>query len=752
MDLDYKSIKALFRGKINLKSTRKRMNSNNLVRLPLCYTVENKGSCNYSFSKKNKMQNFIRNKEISLCSNNYVSNTNDTFNRKNSLSKEKVNENRIKNNKINEDELNRIKHNYILTQNISNISVNRSYMNQLNQNRQFKNEIKNMKNNSITNNNIQTNLTYLAKTPNNINVIRKINKSKSNFINKSKIILVKKNKKFLDSQLSNKKEVLNYSTLTELKHKKHFSYSNTINNYSDFKKYSNKFDYIRNMQENNINNKIIYNLPYKRKIIFNKPYSNLRLNILNENQNRSTNKFHFSNKFKTIETSNILAKSQGNLLTKNPTEYKIDEYMNKSNNRHYSVEKKKSNIDIGIGTNHYNVKNLNINFNNIKVVNNNVSKKNLCLEKNKKNKFIDNNKDIDIIKKNEEISFKKNLNTINILTNSTIERNILRPKIKVSKIKSSLKFSDDLMKSANNINIMKKKILNGKSEMDIKNNKKKIRIMKIDSCTIEGKSFKQKYNQENFFMKEKFLNKNEQFLIGICNGHGKHGKLISKYIINTLPELIHDISENEIINSYLQMNKQILKNNNKAFDCSLSGSSCISLIISLENIISANLGDNKAILARYENGLYNYVNLNREHKPTMPDEKKRILEHNGKIGHIYEKSNSPKKVYLKNSDIPGLPLSRSFGDVIAHSVGVISEPEVKNFSYNGSEKFVIMASHGFWSLINGEKSVEIVKEFYDNNMDAIGALNKLALELLNKSENEKKIINEDIIIIIVFFE
>ena len=63
-----------------------------------------------------------------------------------------------------------------------------------------------------------------------------------------------------------------------------------------------------------------------------------------------------------------------------------------------------------------------------------------------------------------------------------------------------------------------------------------------------------------------------------------------------------------------------------------------------------------------------------------------------------------------------------------------------------------MASHGFWSLINGEKSIEIVKEFYDNNMDAIGALNKLALELLNKSENEKKIINEDIIIIIVFFE
>jgi serine/threonine protein phosphatase PrpC len=329
---------------------------------------------------------------------------------------------------------------------------------------------------------------------------------------------------------------------------------------------------------------------------------------------------------------------------------------------------------------------------------------------------------------------------------------MLRKKIKVCKTKTSLRISDNNTKSSNNTNIIKKKILKVKSEKDIKP-KKKIRIMKIDSCTIEGKSFKQKYNQENFFMKTKFLNKNEQFLIGICNGHGKHGKLISKYIINELPEIIKDTSENEIINSYLQINKEILKQNNKAFDCSLSGASCISLIISLEKIISANLGDNKAILARYENDLYNYVNLNREHKPTLPDEKKRILEHNGKIGHLYEKSNnSPKKVYLKNSDIPGLPLSRSFGDVIAHSVGVISEPEVKYFSFNGNEKFIIMASHGFWDIINGEKSVEIVREFYDNNMDAIGALNKLALEILNKCENEKKIINEDIIIIIAFFE
>ena len=200
------------------------------------------------------------------------------------------------------------------------------------------------------------------------------------------------------------------------------------------------------------------------------------------------------------------------------------------------------------------------------------------------------------------------------------------------------------------------------------------------------------------------------------------------------------------------MNKQIISEKNKLFYCSLSGASCISLIISLGKMISVNLGDNKAILARYENGLYNFVNLNRQHKPTLSDEKKRILENNGKIGHLNENTNNPIKIWSKNIDIPGLSISRSFGDAIAHNFGVISVPEVNTFYYNGNETFVILDSNRFWDLIDSEKSVEIVREFHENNMDAIGALNKLALILLNKCENENKIINEDITIIIVFLE
>jgi hypothetical protein len=36
----------------------------------------------------------------------------------------------------------------------------------------------------------------------------------------------------------------------------------------------------------------------------------------------------------------------------------------------------------------------------------------------------------------------------------------------------------------------------------------------------------------------------------------------------------------------------------------------------------------------------------------------------------------PARVWLKDADIPGLAMSRSFGDKVAASCGVISEPGI----------------------------------------------------------------------------
>lgn len=63
-------------------------------------------------------------------------------------------------------------------------------------------------------------------------------------------------------------------------------------------------------------------------------------------------------------------------------------------------------------------------------------------------------------------------------------------------------------------------------------------------------------------------------------------------------------------------------------------------------------------------------------------------------------------------NIPDLAMTRIFGDLIVHSVGVIAEPEIRIYDFGGCETFVIVASDGFWDLNDSEESVHYIKKFY----------------------------------------
>ena len=281
------------------------------------------------------------------------------------------------------------------------------------------------------------------------------------------------------------------------------------------------------------------------------------------------------------------------------------------------------------------------------------------------------------------------------------------------------------------------------------------KIMKIDSCTIAGYSSPgiQKTNQDNFFIIKEFLGDEEQFFLGVCDGHGTYGHLISEYISKIMPNFLQDISDESIISSFKLTNKSLI--HNTKIDCSLSGSTCTTLIINIEKVICANLGDSRAVLARYENGRYNAFNLSNDHKPNLTSEMKRILINGGRIEPYYDedlkKYLGPNRVWLKDCDIPGLAMTRNIGDNVAHSVGVISEPEIIKYEFNGNEKFIILASDGIWEYIDSDECVNIVKDFYENDMDAIGALNSLVKEAFNRWKNMEDSI-DDITAIVIFFE
>lgn len=110
--------------------------------------------------------------------------------------------------------------------------------------------------------------------------------------------------------------------------------------------------------------------------------------------------------------------------------------------------------------------------------------------------------------------------------------------------------------------------------------------------------------------------------------------------------------------------------------------------------------------------------LNRDHKPELKDEAERIHKRGGRIDSFRDYYNNgepigPQRVWLAHEEIPGLAMSRSFGDKVAHSVGVSADPETWEFTLGLHDKYMVIASDGVWEFLSNEDVANIVYPFYE---------------------------------------
>ena len=286
-------------------------------------------------------------------------------------------------------------------------------------------------------------------------------------------------------------------------------------------------------------------------------------------------------------------------------------------------------------------------------------------------------------------------------------------------------------------------------------NQKKIkRKIKISSCTKAGCSGPGivKENQDSYFIKDNFINNTSYIFLGVCDGHGEQGKDISNLVSNKLPNYITSLSTEEIISNFKKINEEIYTN--PGINSNMSGTTVVSIIITQEKLICINLGDSRLTLFKYDNGIYYSKNLSREHKPIELDEYNRIILKGGVIKKCFDEKNKkffgPERVWLKDKEEPGLAMTRSLGDKIAHNIGVSDEPEIKKFFYDGSEKFIVIASDGLWEYINSDYCIKIVKKFYEEKKEPKEAALELTKEAF-KRWKRKEVVIDDITVIVIFF-
>jgi serine/threonine protein phosphatase PrpC len=238
-------------------------------------------------------------------------------------------------------------------------------------------------------------------------------------------------------------------------------------------------------------------------------------------------------------------------------------------------------------------------------------------------------------------------------------------------------------------------------------------------------------------------------LFGVLDGHGEAGDLVSRYVADRLPQRLvrnpHFGSSpaNAIKEELDRLERAML--GDASIDTEFSGSTAVLATVRERKLTVCNVGDSRIITARLVDGKLVANDISIDHKPDREDEQRRIVATGGRVFAVeYDDGISgPPRVWLGHMDIPGLAMSRSIGDTVAHSAGVSSEPEVFHYEFHPDDKLIILASDGLWEFMSSQEVVDFIARVPDPKR----AVDMLVAESAARWMKEEQVIDDTTIIV-----
>ena len=275
-----------------------------------------------------------------------------------------------------------------------------------------------------------------------------------------------------------------------------------------------------------------------------------------------------------------------------------------------------------------------------------------------------------------------------------------------------------------------------------------------------------KVNQDSFLVIQNEYKLPDFNIFSVLDGHGEYGHLVSRFITKYLATFFKKNKKMQILKSEDEVYQRLKKNEydiikrvfkhaekdivKSSIDANFSGTTCVMVFQIGDKLICSNIGDSRAIMVKGEKGK-TIIELSLDQKPSDPEEKKRIELAGGEIAQFEEdgEKSGPFRVWAKGKAYPGIAMSRSIGDYIATSLGVIPEPICIEDTIDKDTKFIIIASDGLWEFISNKKAANIVLPFYEKN-DPDGACKALIKESI-EWWNKEDIVVDDITVVVAFF-
>ncbi|KAM7259538.1 hypothetical protein ACFE04_015279 [Oxalis oulophora] len=250
-----------------------------------------------------------------------------------------------------------------------------------------------------------------------------------------------------------------------------------------------------------------------------------------------------------------------------------------------------------------------------------------------------------------------------------------------------------------------------------------------------------KANQDSFCIHTPFGTSPDDHFFGVFDGHGEFGAECSQFVKRKLCENLLRNSKFQVDaveachSSFLATNSQLHADQ---LDDSMSGTTAITVLVRGRTIYVANSGDSRAVIGEKRGKDIIAVDLSIDQTPFRDDELERVKLCGARVltldqieglknpdlqcwGTEEGDDGDPPRLWVPNGMYPGTAFTRSLGDSVAETIGVVANPEIVVLELNQDHPFFVLASDGVFEFLSSQTVVDMVAKYKDPR-DACAAI------------------------------